>query len=831
MTKKPPEPWVLSPFTAAAHQYALDLISGKRPACQLTIKAARRYLDDLAKSERADWPFRYDIAAATKACRFIEAMVHTKGKWSAKRETLKLEPWQAFFVCNVFGWLNKLTGKRRFRQAYLRVPRKNGKSALAAAIGLYMLTADGEAGAEVYSGASSEKQAWEVFGPARIMAMRNGPFKAKAKITTNASNLHVMGTGSKFEPVIGKPGDGASPSCAIIDEYHEHQTDDLVDTMITGMGAREQPLMLIITTAGSSTGGPCYAYDKDAQAVLSGTIERDELFVLIYGIDNQQRVVEYQSYRAVERLDYECRRVNAQITQIDQSVREAFACCVTRGIVVPTRPGDAKTTQTGRSETQNSDYAGLATSNTCSTETRIISAGQLRSAKSGLKKIETAAARHKQDGEVSQRRSAPAKTTNSATTTESQFQSMRDYVLSVKECVTSADVETGSFTSIIATLLEISEGYCVKSATQGSVFSEILKSLYARHSHILSAERCRLDGSSFYVTLPPDDWSSEASLVKANPNYDVSVSAEFLKARLAEAISSPRKAAIYKTKHLDEWVSAGSPYFDSLLWEGLKEEFDPAALAADGWDCYIGLDLASKKDLTAIVLLLTRFTEDGSREFRVVSRFYVPEAQAEDPKAIFYREWDEKGYLNLTGGNVIDEPLIESDIVELANLVGCLDIGYDPWGSRSLCQRLQDEHGLTVTEVPQTTKNLSEPMKTLDAAISSGRIRHDGNPVMAWCIGNVCAKEDKNENVFPYKERPEAKIDGAAALLNAMARALAAEVETTSVFDLLARKANANHAQSNDDDEAILANPAHPRWKEARERWERKHMSTDDIWG
>lgn len=551
--------WSASPFTAAAHKYALDICAGKRPACRHTIQAAERYRSDLAKSKRKDWPYRYDVAAAARVCRFMEAMVHTKGKWAAKRETLKLEPWQLFFVCNVFGWVSKSTGKRRFRQAYLRVPRKNGKSALAAAIGLYMLTADGEAGAEVYSGASSEKQAWEVFGPARIMALRNEPFKNKAHLTINASNIHVLGNGSKFEPVIGKPGDGASPSCAIIDEYHEHQTDDLVDTMITGMGAREQPLMLIITTAGSTIGGPCYAYDKDAQSVLAGTIERDELFALIYGID------------------------------------------------------------------------------------------------------------------------------------------------------------------------------------QG------------------------------------DDWAADAALIKANPNYDVSVSADFLKARRDEALSSPRKAAIYKTKHLDEWVSAGAPYFDSVAWEGLAERVDIDRLAAEGWGCYIGLDLASKKDLTAVVLLFTRFGEDGNREFRVVSKFFVPESQAEDPRAISYREWDEKGFLTLTGGNVIDEPLIEAEIVELAQRAGCLDIGYDPWGSRSLCQRLQDEHGLTVTEVPQVTRNLSEPMKTVDAAIAAGRMRHDGNPVMAWCMANVCAKEDKNENVFPYKERPEAKIDGAAALLNAMARVLSAE--------------------------------------------------------
>ncbi len=557
-----------SPHVVAAHSYAEDLIAGKRAACELTILAAKRYLADLKKSAQAGYPFQFDPDKATRACRFIEAMVHTKGKWAAAGETLKLEPWQAFFVCNVFGWINKKTGKRRFRQAYLRVSRKNGKSQLAASIGLYMLTLDGEAGAEVYSGASTEKQAWEVFGPAKIMANRNAPFRTKAKITVNAKNIHVLANGSKFEPVIGKPGDGASPSCAIIDEYHEHQTDDLVDTMITGMGAREQPLLLIITTAGSSTGGPCYAYDKDAAAVLRGDIDRDELFALIFGID-------------------------------------------------------------------------------------------------------------------------------------------RD-----------------------------------------------------------------------------DDWASELAMRKANPNFGISISEEFLKARLAEALSSPRKAAVYKTKHLDEWVSAGAPYFDALKWNDLVEDFEIDDLIAEGWECYAGLDLASKRDLTAIVLLFSRANAVGVREYKIVSRFFVPEEQANDPKAIYYREWSDAGHLELTSGNVIDEPYIEAEIVDLAKQSNCRDIGYDPWGSRSLCQRLQDAYGLTVTEVPQTTMNLSEPMKAVEAAIAAGHLRHDGNPVMSWCIANVCAKEDKNENVFPYKERPEAKIDGAAALLNAMARLMDAEMKHVgSIFD------------------------------------------------
>jgi phage terminase large subunit-like protein len=104
-----------------------------------------------------------------------------------------------------------------------------------------MFAADNEFGAEVYSGATTEKQAWEVFRPARLMAMRSPMLLEAAGIEVNASNLNKPGDGSRFEPIIGKPGDGASPSCSIVDEYHEHDSDALYTTMLTGMGARKQP--------------------------------------------------------------------------------------------------------------------------------------------------------------------------------------------------------------------------------------------------------------------------------------------------------------------------------------------------------------------------------------------------------------------------------------------------------------------------------------------------------------------------------------------------------------------------------------------------------------
>jgi phage terminase large subunit-like protein len=200
--------------------------------------AAKRHLADL---KRKRFPYQFVPDKGARVCRFIEMLPHTKGQWAAKKQTIKLEPWQCFLVVVLFGWLRRSNGKRRFRAAYWEIPRKNGKSILAAGMGLYMLLADGEFGAEVYSGATTEKPAWEVFKPAKLMLQRNERMREKLGASVWAKALVVESNGSKFEPIIGDPGDGASPSCAIVDEYHEHQTPNLHDTMETGMGAREHP--------------------------------------------------------------------------------------------------------------------------------------------------------------------------------------------------------------------------------------------------------------------------------------------------------------------------------------------------------------------------------------------------------------------------------------------------------------------------------------------------------------------------------------------------------------------------------------------------------------
>lgn len=265
-----------------AYDYAYDVVEGRIPACKWVKLACKRAIDDLY---REDGQFYFDPGAAEKACSFIELLPHTKGKWAAQRQKITLEGFQCFFVSMIFGWKRSIDDKRRFRKALLLLPRKNGKSLLAAGIGLYMFCADGEFGAEVYSGATNEKQAWEVFKPALLMAKNSPALTRYYGVSAMTSNMHKLSDGAKFEPVIGKPGDGASPSCAIVDEYHEHDTDVMLSTMETGMGAREQPLLLVITTAGDNLSGPCYSMQKDLEKVLEGVTHNDEFFGVVYTVD------------------------------------------------------------------------------------------------------------------------------------------------------------------------------------------------------------------------------------------------------------------------------------------------------------------------------------------------------------------------------------------------------------------------------------------------------------------------------------------------------------------------------------------------------------------
>lgn len=531
--------------------YARDVVSGKVPAGQYVRLACQRFLDDLA---RKDWPYTYDAERADRTVRFMELMPHTKGKWAAKQERLILEPWQCFAECNLFGWIRKDSGLRRFRESYEEVPRKNGKSARVAARGVYLFAADGEVGAEVYSGATTEKQAHEVFRPAwqmvqKLKGLRDRYGVELAGNPKNPGPMYVTSDMSKFETMIGKPGDGSSPHAAIVDEYHEHESDHMVDAMQTGMGAREQPLLSIITTAGSNLGGPCYEKRRDVIRILEGQVQDETIFGCIYGLD------------------------------------------------------------------------------------------------------------------------------------------------------------------------------------------------------------------------PDDAWDDPTSLVKANPNYGISVFSEFLLAQLEQARRSASKQNSFRTKHLNQWVGARTVWMNMLAWQRQKR----AIAIADfkGCPCWIAVDLASKKDVAALVMLFLK-----GDEYFVIPKFYAPESAAEDNEK--YRDFATDGAMILTPGTMTDYAFIEQDIKDIAKQVNLQDVCFDDWQANYLITRLADT-SIPVVNYNQTVKNMSEPMKEVEANVLARKLWHDGNPVMTWMMGNVSAKIDAKENIYPRKDNesdPNCKIDGVVGLIMAMGRAI-----------------------------------------------------------
>jgi len=210
-------------------------------------------------------------------------MPHEKGTLQGQR--LKLEDWQVFILASIFGWVDRETGVRKYREAFVLVPRGNGKSPFAAIIGLYLAFFDGEPGAEIYCGAQSEKQALEVFRPAKAMVEQVDALRTRFGITPATKSLYQTSTRSRFEPVIRRVRDGASVYGAILDEFHEALDAHQYDAFKTGANKRENSLILIISTAGSTTEGPCHSKQKEIEQVLDGIIENDRLFGVIYMAD------------------------------------------------------------------------------------------------------------------------------------------------------------------------------------------------------------------------------------------------------------------------------------------------------------------------------------------------------------------------------------------------------------------------------------------------------------------------------------------------------------------------------------------------------------------
>lgn len=540
-------------YARIAQQYCSDVLTGRITACKWVRLACRRQVEDLKRYPSRDCAFYFDEAEAGRICRFIELLPHTKGELRGRR--IRLEPWQVFILSAVFGWKSH-DGHRRFRRAYVEVPRGNGKSTLLSGIGLYCLLADREPGAEVYSFATTRDQAKIVWGDAKEMARMSEPLQRQFGIEVLANSLYVSSTNSTFQAksAEGSTLDGLNTHLAIIDELHAHKTRAVYDVVETSLGKRRNSLLFVITTAGFDLSGICYEVRSMVTGLLQGTATDERQFGIIYSID---------------------------------------------------------------------------------------------------------------------------------------------------------------------------------------------------------------DG---------DDWRTEAALVKANPNWNVSVRPEVISGLQQKAMLLASAQNNFLTKHLDCWCNANSAWMDMSAWDACADtSLKPDDFA--GEPCFIGLDLASKRDLAAKMLLFPRQI-DGKTHVFVFGQYYLPEqAVAESPNSQM-RGWAADGYVKASPGATTDYGEILEDLRLDCAQYDVRKIGYDPWQSTPIVLKL-DEEGAPLSEVRQTVQNLSEPMKELEAMVLDHRLHHNGDPALRWMMSNVVAHVDAKDNIYPRKERPEQKIDGPVAAIIGLSRLLA----------------------------------------------------------
>ncbi len=262
--------------------YIHGVLDGWIPACQLVRLVVERHVRDL--DEAGQRGLHFDRAAAQHAIDWFGFLKHSKGEWAGSG--FDLAPWQEFLLWVLFGW-KRQDGLRRFRTAYVEVPRKNGKSTLAAGIGLYLMIADGEPGAEIYSAATKRDQAKISWGEAARM-VRSSPALSRMVHHWRASNtLSIDATASRYQPLGADADnmDGLNVHGAIIDELHAHKSRAIVEVLETATGARRQPLIFEITTAGSDQASICYEHHEYSRQILEGSIRDDTWFAYIATID------------------------------------------------------------------------------------------------------------------------------------------------------------------------------------------------------------------------------------------------------------------------------------------------------------------------------------------------------------------------------------------------------------------------------------------------------------------------------------------------------------------------------------------------------------------
>ncbi len=282
-----------------------------------------------------------------------------------------------------------------------------------------------------------------------------------------------------------------------------------------------------------------------------------------------------------------------------------------------------------------------------------------------------------------------------------------------------------------------------------------------------------------YTIDKDDNWEDFEVWKKANPNMGVSVFESYLRSQYKKALDKVDSRTDILTKHLNVWNNSSTAWIDYRKWllcgdDNLKiEDFK-------GQECWVGLDLASRVDLCSLMFV---FKNGG--DFAVFGKHYINSETANRPENQHYRTWKEEGWLTITEGAETDFTYIANDLKEMSQNFAIQELAYDPREASFLMQTVREWASFPCIEVSQGPVNFSEPMKVLEAAYLTQRLKHQNDHVLNWAASNVILKNSSNKLFYPAKRDRESKIDPLVALIMALARAeIANPIVDTSIFIL-----------------------------------------------
>lgn len=486
---------------------------------------------------------------ADRAVRLVNQLTHTKGPFA--QQPFNLRPWQEHKIIRPL-FKQRKDGLRQYRTCLLMLPRKNGKSEIAAALAVYFLLFDGEIGAEVYSAAADKDQAALVFNVAAQMIRNDPELDAVCEIIDSQKRIVHRSSGSFYRAISAEAYSkhGFNASVVIYDELHAAPNRELWDVLSTSQGARSQPLMIAITTAG---------YDRHS--------------------------ILWELY------------AHAKKVQENPKIDETF----------------------------------------------------------------------------------------------------------------------------LPILYEAPIG---------------------------------------------SDWTDERVWHAANPALGDFRSIEEMRTMAARAQSIPAQENTFRRLYLNQWTEQAARWIGMETWDACKTSIDWASLRRR--KCFVGMDLSSTKDLTALVAV---FPDDDG--FDVLPAFFVPKENIRERAnrdRVPYDQWEREGYLTATPGNVVDYEAVRAKLHEWDDLFDVQEVAFDPWNATDLVTRLQEQDGFTCVPIRQGFASLSAPTKALEKAIMSKQLRHDGHPVLRWNVSNVAVDSDPAGNLKISKKVSTERIDGVAALINAIDR-------------------------------------------------------------